>query len=99
MGPRPRPLYLLVLRVLLYITAVVTFAVGLLWWWMFYVFYLKWVTVFENGRYFDPVDEVVYTDSGMVHGVIAAILWLICAAAVFAVRKLSGMRRDEGASD
>lgn len=73
------------LSVLLGVVAVITFAAGLLFWWMFYVFYLKWVNVFENGRYFDPVDSIVHHDTAMVNGVIASVLWLVCGAAVFPV--------------
>ena len=55
----------MLIRLLLRVTAVVTLAAGLMFWWTFYVFYLKWVAVFENGRYFDPVEGVVYTEAGM----------------------------------
>jgi hypothetical protein len=92
MDPNRSTLYLFI-RILLWAVAGVTFAVGLLWWWMFWVFYLRFVTVFENGRYFDPVEEVVYTDSGMVHGIIAALLWAISAAAVLV---LQGIKSRSG---
>ena len=45
--------------------------------WLFYVFYLKWFSVFENGRHFDPVEEVVYHDTSFIWGVISTFLLLV----------------------
>jgi hypothetical protein len=58
------------------IISVITFGGSLVFGWLFYVFYLKWVFLFENGRYFDPVEEVVYEDDSLVLGIISLFLFL-----------------------
>jgi hypothetical protein len=52
--------------------------------WLFYEFYVKWLSVFEDGRYFDPATGVVFHDTSFVWGVFSlaslltsATLWLI----------------------
>ena len=54
--------------------------------WLFYTFYLKWAWVFEDGRYFDPEEEVVYDDASFIWGVISfsllllsILLWLVAS--------------------
>lgn len=56
--------------------SVITVAASLFFGWLFYVLYLKWVFRFENGRYFDPVEEVVYDADSLVLGVISFVLLL-----------------------
>src|SRR5687768_12784676 len=74
------------LSTVLKIFSVVTFGGSLFFGWLFYVFYLKWVFLFENGRYFDPVEEVVYEDDSLVLGIIflflflfSVVLWLLAS--------------------
>ena len=74
------------LSVALRIISFFTFGASLFFGWLFYVFYLKWVFLFENGRYFDPVEEVVYEDSSLILGIISfflllfsVVLWLIAS--------------------
>lgn len=83
----------LIARFALHVIAVVTFSGGVLFAWMFYVFYLKWVGSFENGRYFDPDSLIVYHESSSVSGVLAAILFTACAAAVLLTRTIAIPRR------
>src|SRR6185436_14182072 len=66
-----------VLRWALKIISLFTFGFSVLSAWMFYVFYLKWAWVFEDGRYFDPVEEVVYEDTSFIWGVISFVLLLL----------------------
>ena len=54
--------------------------------WVFYQLYLKWFFLFENGRYFDPVDDVVYEDDSLIVGIISlflllfsVVLWLLAS--------------------
>lgn len=77
------------------------FGVSLFFGWLFYVFYLKWVFRFENGRYFDPVDEVVYEDDSLVLGIISLfvllfsiVLWLI-ASKIKSKREMNFEKRNE----
>jgi hypothetical protein len=78
---------------LLWTTAVVTFGLGALAALMFYQFYLKWYGLFENGRYFDPTDSVVHTDTAFVLGPITALFWAACVAAILLVRRLRSTQR------
>ena len=45
---------------------------------MFYEFYLRWYGRFENGRYFDPVESVVYHGTGLVWGALALVFGALC---------------------
>ena len=56
--------------------SVIILAGSLFFGWLFYQLYLKWVFLFENGRYFDPVDDVVYEDESLILGVISLFLLL-----------------------
>jgi hypothetical protein len=67
------------LRGSLKIISFFTFGLCLLSGWMFYVFYLKWLSSFENGRYFDPKEEVVYDESSFIWGIISLFLLLVSA--------------------
>ena len=69
----------LLLRVGLKFISLFTFGLFLLSGWMFYVFYLRWLSLFENGRYFDPVEEVVYDESSVIWGIISLFLLLVSA--------------------
>lgn len=60
--------------------------------WLFYVFYLKWVFLFENGRYFDPVEAVVYEDSSSVLGIFSLFLLLISVVLWLVASKIKGKR-------
>ena len=70
------------------IISLLTFGGSLFFGWLFYNFYLKWVFVFENGRYFDPVEEVVYEDTSSVLGIISLFLILISVVLWLLARKL-----------
>jgi hypothetical protein len=74
------------------ILSLIAFGLCLLSAWMFYVFYLKWVWVFEDGRYFDPVEEVVYHDTGLVWGVISFLLLLLSILLWFVASKIKNKR-------
>ena len=58
---------------------------------LFYKSYLKWITLFENGRYFDPVDGVVHHESAFVWGAIA-LIFLLTSASIWLI---SGRVRTE----
>ena len=51
-------------------------AASLFFGWLFYVLYLKWIFRFENGRYFDPVEEVVYEEDSSILGIFSFVLLL-----------------------
>lgn len=83
------------------IISLFTFGASLFFGWLFYVFYLKWVFLFENGRYFDPVEEVVYEDDSLVLGIlslflilISVVLWLL-ASKIKSKRDMRFEKRDE----
>jgi hypothetical protein len=76
------------------IISLFTFGLCLLSGWLFYGFYLKWLSMFENGRYFDPETGVVYHDSGLVWGIISLAALLISIALWLIARKVKGMQRD-----
>ena len=83
------------------IISLFTFGWSLLFGWLFYVFYLKWVFRFENGRYFDPVEEVVYEDDSLIWGIlslflilISVVLWLL-ASKIKSKRDMKFEKRDE----
>ena len=69
--------------------AVVSLALSAFFFWLWYAQYLKW-DFNELGRYYDPVDGVVYTDSGFVWVLPAALALL--AGAFFAWRGWGGGR-------
>jgi hypothetical protein len=81
--------------------SLITFSASLFFGWLFYVLYLKWVFLFENGRYFDPVEEVVYEDDSLILGVISLfmlllslVLWLL-ASKIKSKRDMKLEKRDE----
>ena len=76
------------------IISLFTFGLGLLAGWMFYVFYLKWLSLFENGRYFDPVEEVVYDESSLIWGIISLFLLLVSALLWVLATKIK--RQEQG---
>ena len=74
------------LRAALKIISLFTFGASLLFGWLFYVFYLKWIFRFENGRYFDPVEGVVYEEDSFISGIVflflflfSVVLWLLAS--------------------
>jgi hypothetical protein len=75
------------------IISLFTFGLFLLSGWMFYVFYLKWVSLFENGRYFDPKEEVVYDESSFIWGIISLFLLLIFALLWLLATKIKGQEQ------
>ena len=62
-------------RLLARVGAVVSLSCAAFFGWLWYQQYLKW-DFNELGRYYDPVDQVVYTDSGFV--------WVLPASALLA---------------
>jgi hypothetical protein len=62
--------------------------------WLFYEFYLKWFSVFENGRYFDPEMEVVYHDTSFIWGVISSFLLLVSIVLWLLATKIKGRSRS-----
>lgn len=76
------------LRLALKTISVLTFGGSLFCGWFFYVFYLRWVFLFENGRYFDPVEEVVYHDTSIIWGVFSFVLLLVSITLWFVASKL-----------
>lgn len=62
-------------RALYRIGAVSCLALAAFFYYAWYAFYLKW-EFNELGRYYDPVDHVVYTSSGAVW-VLPATAWLV----------------------
>ena len=82
------------------IISLFAFGASLFFGWLFYVFYLKWVFLFENGRYFDPVEEVVYEDDSLVLGIfsfflilISVVFWLL-ASRIKSKRDMKLEKRD-----
>jgi hypothetical protein len=65
-------------------SAIATIAFGVL----FYNFYLRWIGLFEDGRYFDPASGVVYHDTGSVHGILMLLSLTVSVAAALCSRKL-----------
>jgi hypothetical protein len=77
-----RPLLTWGLRIISLFALVVSAFFG----WLFYQLYLKWFFLFENGRYFDPQEEVVYEDSSILLGLfsllpllVSVVLWIVAA--------------------
>jgi hypothetical protein len=75
------------------IISLFAFALCLLSGWLCYEFYFKWLSVFEDGRYFDPETGVVYHDSGSVWGVLSLATLLISIALRLIARKIKGRQR------
>jgi len=73
--------------------SVFAFAFCLLFGWLFYSFYFKWLSLFEDGRYYDPETGVVYHDSGFVYGVISLAGLIIAIALLLTARTIEGRRR------
>ena len=73
--------------------SLLAFILCLLFGWLFYEFYFKWLSVFEDGRYFDPGTGVVYHDSGFVWGVLSLATLLISIALWLIARKIKGKQR------
>ncbi|WP_238912302.1 hypothetical protein [Achromobacter xylosoxidans] len=76
-------------RLLARVGAVVSLSCAAFFGWLWYQQYLKW-DFNELGRYYDPVDQVVYTDSGFVWILPAA---LALAAGLFFAWRCWGGRR------
>lgn len=72
------------LSAVLKIISLFMFGLCLLFGWLFYVFYLKWLSVFENGRYFDPETGVVFHDSNFICGVLS-LFWLLISIALWLI--------------
>jgi hypothetical protein len=53
---------------LLRVFSSVALVVSVLSGWLFYQLYFKWRSLFEEGRYFDPEESVVYHDSSFCLG-------------------------------
>ena len=75
------------------IISLFTFGLSVLSAWMFCVFYLKWAWVFEEGRYFDPVEEVVYEDTSFIWGVIFFFLLLLSILFWFVASRITRARK------
>ncbi|MBD0372400.1 MAG: hypothetical protein ICV60_16270 [Pyrinomonadaceae bacterium] len=75
------------------IISLLTFGLCLLSGWLFYEFYLKWLPVFEDGRYFDSETGVVYHDTGSVWGILSLSLLLISIVLWLLASKIKGARR------
>ena len=73
--------------------SVFAFAFCLLFGWLFYSFYFKWLSLFEDGRYYDPEAGVVYHDSGFLYGVISLAALIIAIAPLLIARTIEGRRR------
>ncbi len=67
--------------------------------WLFYARYLKWVSVFEGGRYFDPETETVITDTNSVYGVFSFAALLISVASWFIGSKIKDRKRGGEKAD
>lgn len=76
------------------IISLFTFGSCLLSGWLFYVMYLKWLPVFEDGRHFDSETGVVYHDTGSVWGILSLSLLLSSLILWLLASKLRGARRD-----
>ncbi|MNX64518.1 hypothetical protein D3C86_955460 [compost metagenome] len=63
-------------RVLARLLAVASLALSAFFFYAWYAQYLKW-DFNELGRYYDPVDQVVYTDSGFVWVLPAGVLLVV----------------------
>lgn len=81
-----------ILSAALRIISLFTFGASLFFGWLFYVFYLKWVFLFENGRYFDPVDGVVYEDDTLFLGILSLFLILISVVLWLVASRIKGKR-------
>lgn len=66
--------------------------------WLFYLFYLKWFFLFENGRYFDPVEEVVYEEDSLILGIISLFLLVISVALWLIASKLKAKPKAQPAA-
>ena len=89
------------LRAGLKVISVFIFSGSLFFFWVFYQLYLKWLFLFENGRYFDPVEEVVYEEDSLVLGIISLVLlvlsvglWLL-ALKIRSKRNMKLEKKDE----
>ena len=75
------------------IISLFTLGLCLLFGWLFYAFYLKWLSVFEDGRYFDPETGVVYHDTNFISGILSLSLLLISIALWLLASKIKGAVR------
>jgi hypothetical protein len=82
-----------VLRGALKTISIFIFGLCLVFGWMFYEFYLKWITVFEDGRYFDPHEGVVYHDTSSILGIISLALLLISVVIWLLASKIKGEKK------
>ena len=60
---------------------------------LFYRTYLKWMTLFEDGRYFDADSGVVHHDSAFIWGPIALIFLLIGVSIWFVSNRINSTVR------
>ena len=81
-----------VLRSLLRLISLIAFALCLLFGWLCYGSYFKWLSVFEDGRYFDPETGVVYHESGFVWGIFSLAALLISITFWLIARKIRARR-------
>lgn len=77
------------------IVSLFTFGGSLFFGWLFYVFYLKWVFLFENGRYFDPVEEVVYEEDSFISGIISLFLFLFSVVLWLLASRIKSKRNEK----
>lgn len=76
------------LRIALDLLALVAFVLCLLCGLLFYEFYFKWISFFENERYFDPTAGVVYHDTAIIWGIFSLALLLMSLALRLVARKI-----------
>ena len=83
----PRP-FISVLRIAFGTISVLAILASIGFGWLFYRFYLKWIPLFEEGRYFDPGSGVVYHDTGFVFSLFMAASLLVGIVAASGARVL-----------
>lgn len=59
--------------------------IGAFFFWIYIEFYWKYRDLFENGRYFDPDEGVVYHEQSAIWGAMAAVFILGSIALVWSV--------------
>lgn len=75
--------------------SVLTFSGSLFFFWVFYQLYLKWFFRFENGRYFDPVEEVVYEEDSFISGIISLFLFLFSVVLWLLASRIKSKRNEK----
>jgi hypothetical protein len=76
------------LSTLLKLTSLIVLAFSLLSGWLFYEFYFKWLSVFADGRYFDPETGNVFHDGSFVWGLFSVAALIISGALWVVARKI-----------